>query len=81
MVDIVGSKVPIENDPLALLMVEIRDIKENHLTSIYLRLGVLEVGMGELRSDAKWTVRLLSASLLVGLAVVGGIFTLVAKAI
>lgn len=69
------------DETLTLLLEEIKDIRKSHLGSIYLRLGVLETSMGRLETDAKWTVRLLGASLAVGLAVVAGIFTLVAKAL
>lgn len=56
------------------ILEEFRDLKENHLHHIYVKMAALE-------TDGRWVKRFMGGTLLVVLAIVGGIFTLVAKAL
>ena len=66
-----------EMGQLRLLLIEVQDIKRNHLHHIpllYERLGAVE-------ADGRWIVRLMWGATVIGLGVLAGVLTLVAKGV
>lgn len=61
-------------DVYTTLMAELKDIKENHLFSIYARLGNVE-------ADARWVKRLMAGTFTGVVVIAGGVLALVAKAL